>query len=733
MRVPLEKTDIAVGRASTRLLENIDSFWVSGLALLLLFLGSKLLPFQGESYEWVQYLILGSVLPASVLAASFLNPYFDHTSALWQVIRVLLFACFILIPLPFLFSGNTSYIFLIALLQLFAMWGNYSTRSTLDTDESFSTKLFLFLTSFFVLSVAWKAASAMLWWRALDDWIITSTYSAVIFVLSVAFVSTNVHFKTADITLSRLRVLTPEHIIAVFVLAIVSFRSDYLFQVSAFHHWGVFVGPAEMVQQGGWLLWDVPSQYGFLSILTLAFFPAQNGWQSFYIVNSVLLLLSASFLFFLLRLLRPGFANYLFALSISLAGVLLLPGWHPQLIGPQGTPSIGAFRFIWCYLLLGILLWLSKAQTEELRNRILNLGCVVWLLSVFWSAEIAIYCSIIWLPAYIFLVVHKAYLEKRELKAALRSSLLKLLLPIALLIGFVVVVTVYYVIRLGSAPDWPAYFEYAFSFSGGFMTEPIDPNGPVWVIFIVFCAISTVLAYFLRNKLSHPIVGLLIGAWGALWATTSYFLPRSFPVFAVNLSPIYCTVIAIVLYVLARYQKAEVWTILIKASFVPIFAYLLIATFGYQEQISQYIFASPHIAYRKDIQLQLPQMSESLVYLLQTNNVKPDDPMFFFDANLTPVWPTNDGSGAVHLANRAWLPVHPYGLVVPLPEQRIQLYMARFSARTHASGWLIQPRATPYTTWPWFASQLNSTHTPTKHFENADWQVIWFEYKGGTP
>src|SRR4051812_35157335 len=43
---------------------DLEALWVGGLALLLLFLGSRLPHAEGEGAKWVPYLLLGTVFPA---------------------------------------------------------------------------------------------------------------------------------------------------------------------------------------------------------------------------------------------------------------------------------------------------------------------------------------------------------------------------------------------------------------------------------------------------------------------------------------------------------------------------------------------------------------------------------------------------------------------------------------------------------------------------------------------
>ncbi len=67
---------------------------------------------------------------------------------------------------------------------------------------------------------------------------------------------------------------------ALATIALLAFGWEKPCDLTAWHHWGALVGPAEMVRQGGWLLWDTPSQYGFLCPLALACFPTENAYQA---------------------------------------------------------------------------------------------------------------------------------------------------------------------------------------------------------------------------------------------------------------------------------------------------------------------------------------------------------------------------------------------------------------------------------------------------------------------
>jgi hypothetical protein len=114
-------------------------------------------------------------------------------------------------------------------------------------------------------------------------------------------------------------------------LVALAFRTDGLFTpelptepYGTFFHYSWFVGPAEAVRQGGWLLWDVPFHYGFLSTLSLLAVPVPTAWQALYLFNAIGSVLQALFLFFILRRVCPTVVGTLVAAAVTAAVVFLL-------------------------------------------------------------------------------------------------------------------------------------------------------------------------------------------------------------------------------------------------------------------------------------------------------------------------------------------------------------------------------------------------------------------------
>ena len=123
--------------------------------------------------------------------------------------------------------------------------------------------------------------------------------------------------------------------------------------------------------------------------------------------------------------------------------------------------------------------------------------------------------------------------------------------------------------------------------------------------------------------------------------------------------------------------------------------------------------------------------------LFRTSGVQADDPLINWDdhdpapfwGNLPHAWFSDAGEQQLVPLARPWLPMYPRALLVPLSEERQGVYLGRYAARSHLSGWLVQTKSRPYTAHPSFAAQLLRTHQPMKMVENGDWQLIWFEYR----
>jgi len=722
--------------------DDLQTLWVAGLAVACVLLGRLLLTtsprFQGKAGDWALYLLLGAVFPPVAIALVVLPRRSAFFTVFNSVVQICVVLTLIAVTLVSTVMQRPFY-----LLALAAVEGVVVVREA--RRGGLALKPSYFIVSATVLVLSWVGATRMFWWGRYDTWIFGSLYGTLVFVGALQLTLANV-FPPQQATIAgaaqpHATSNLAANLGAMMILGIASVRTDPSFAAlsTKFHHWGVYVGPAASIRQGGWLLWDVPSQYGFLSILSIALLPVKDVWESFLFLNGLLLFLSACFIFGMLRSLRPGSANFVFALLVALGAVYLVVGWAPSFWGPTVFPSIGAYRYFWCYALLAVLVW---EYHKGPRWWILGGGCAVWLLGFLWSSESAVYSSAIWLPAYSVVVWRRTHDLSYAREGSRTAAFLRwLALPLLLFIAAGALISTYYQVRLGHFPDWYAFFEYSLSFGGGFFGIPLDLNGPVDALFVVFCTLATAVVYFLQRRLANAAVPLLLGSWATLWVTGSYFVSRSSGNNMMNMSPMICAVLSITLFLYLREGTEDTTRMLVRASSVPVIVVLLTAAYGNLATVSGYLKA-PQTAYARNIAQTLPSLDPSLQALFAEAGVRPTDPIVYWEGfgergdgddggNLPPAWSFSDGGQTVILSTmHTWLPTAPFTLFLPLKPERAELYMARYSARSHASGWLVQRRATPYTTLSWFTEQVMRTHAATQHFQNADWEVFWFAWKG---
>ncbi|HXF28401.1 MAG TPA: hypothetical protein VN457_01005, partial [Chlamydiales bacterium] len=191
---------------------------------------------------------------------------------------------------------------------------------------------------------------------------------------------------------------------ALVVFFIMSFRYDTLFLGTSEGHWEYYIGPIRTLKNGSWLLWDTPSQYGFLNILAASFMPFKSAWESFYVLQGALLFVASVMMFKICIGDRSFSGSIFFCFAITLSSIFFA---DPDLIGPYLYPSSSVMRFFWCYVLLYFLVH-SKLYSNSSLKKMILMGTLLWLSGFLWSSESAIYSSVIFFPA-IFVAIWQDY------------------------------------------------------------------------------------------------------------------------------------------------------------------------------------------------------------------------------------------------------------------------------------------------------------------------------------
>jgi hypothetical protein len=525
-------------------------------------------------------------------------------------------------------------------------------------------------------------------------------------------------------------------VIAILLFGVMAANPLPLAAEGAFAHWGCFVGPAELVRSGGWLLWDAYAQYGFLSTLAIAFFPVASTWQALYLLNAALLLGEACILYAVLRSTGGGLVHRVFCVVVVAFAVFLLPARVFIPSGVQMWPSVGAFRFFWCYALLGMVLW-TTSRSPAKRNRLIFAGSVVWVLGSLWSSESLTYCTAIWLPVVVLLRIDASggfrAATRRGIAAFLADAAAGLLLPGALLLTTLVVITGWYVIGLGHLPDPVAFFDAALAFTGGFSALPLGPSA--WVSLAAFWILAVGVTHCLRSpRIPVATLAACVGAWAALWSTHSYIVGHSHWTSCANLIPVICCCLGTMFVALKRSSEPGSEQGLLRTMVVPLFAIALFAPLVSNDGIVKF--------YRQSLPLfdrvghidsvLVPKETKKLRELFEQAGVKPEDPISVLGIELLGWIPFDDANGNPVLLSEhpAFIPLQPAWIFYPLVVRRhpIRKYFERFADRSRASGWVLIPSKGSS---KWMEELSAISHRPVRTFTNEYGRLVWMEYVAG--
>lgn len=515
-----------------------------------------------------------------------------------------------------------------------------------------------------------------------------------------------------------------------------------------FQHWSVYISPAIMLQKGGWLLWDTPSQYGFLNILLLAFLPFTSVWETLFAFQIWFNIGVCLIVFLLAYRIQKGLLGIAYAFICSFVIVLAYPGWEHE--GPMKYPSIGGFRFLPAYLLVFFIsLYLSPYRSENIRRKLLWLTSLTWVICIFWSAESAFYASIIWLPTCTLVAIFsKLNTTSRsyEIKTKLNIIANQVKPSIILFASLFLVINTYYFVFLGRFPNWIRYFDYVRSFSDGFGTLPIDYAGGVWVAIAIFCLCVAYACYFIGTDQAQNYVPQAYAAASLVWTISSYYISRSHPANLTNLVPGYAIALLILQYTTVHVSKDKSFAKVLGIYTIPFFIVILFAFYSDFKALGVWrdrILSSDEI----NIQKTLSKAEPDLQMILGLAEIKIEDKITFLMVDFPPIYDLYDQAGTkvYILAPNAWLPLSPLILISPIGERFIYSYLDNALTRSeNKNGWVISElevdyenfyRAlvinrnleTEFPRFPWLEKRLNQTHRMVKKVTYKNYIATYWE------
>jgi hypothetical protein len=609
--------------------------------------------------------------------------------------------------------GATAVLLMATLLS--AAWVLVLTRSRNATSPA--TNLGRATTIVVALLVGWILAARLMWWTSFDAFAREPpTFATLAAAISLSAYGLFARSPSRAPASGRwpTRAL---HGIALAVFVVLAFRSDHIEAAARepaldiLGHTYSIVAPVELVRDRGWLLWDVASNYGFLNVWLVSALPIGSAWKSLWVFNAVLVAGCALATYVVSRFERRSAGHALFALVVTVTVVFYGAGFAEYLKGPESYVMVGPFRFVWVYVLLGLLFLEARATDAAGRRTLWLTGTLSWALGCLWSPESLLFGSVVWLPAYCLLVW-------RDVSPGSRARLL-VLPPLTLAIA-VVLVSCVYLVGLGHLPDYRSYFEFVFASDKSAL--PVDAAGGFW-IYLVLVALLAALAWQTAEERDHRHLPLLLGCAGGVFAVFGYFVPRSHENNLLNVFAPSWFAVALACRT-ARAQRGTM-PLALGCLLLPILAVLMTIVFGRPELLADNL-RGLRLAYVDPTS----GPDDPVGRILARAHVEPNDPVSF--VAMVPSVTHVNATGQPLAYTHALAPLQPFVNLMSLDPEAQRMKIARFVTRTQRSGWLVTPTSvSPATVHEMFDAYYD--FDPAKGFRESGFRIVWLTYRARDP
>ena len=453
----------------------------------------------------------------------------------------------------------------------------------------------------------------------------------------------------------------------------------------AFAHWMPFTGPIEMMQQGGYLLWDIPSQYGFLRIIAIYLVPVQDAWQKTYLLNGIMQL-AYSLLIFKVIWQKKGLLWYVFSIGLTLALVFYLSGHPPLMINSNSVPTGGAIRFFWLVLMMYVIVTIRHRDLGDQIFIILP----IWIIGFLWSVESAVYVTAILSPFVLYHLMHGHNRLKERIK-------ILLVFPLGLL-TVVLLISLFYLWRLGDLPDYWSFIEYVFYAKGSsaeYFAEPINIHGPIWVPVIILSWMLSNTHKFKDRYFLFCVMAII----AATWAVFPYWVAHSVDTVIFKLMvPLFFGLFILFSFFDEKYKTKQIYHL------SPIFIVILVMTFGTPQTAKHIYDTITHQDYKLEntIDEEVDDMHQIFTMItpgdIPVSYVDPGRYNFFLK---TRRYRDLNSEEIVPLNKFFWLPLRSISLFWDLmPQKRKVEYINRWLTRHPVNrGWIVNANEKAYGYW----------------------------------
>lgn len=466
------------------------------------------------------------------------------------------------------------------------------------------------------------------------------------------------------------------------------------------HHWGAYVGPAELLLSGAAIFSDFPAQYGLGPTTLLASVCGDDCWSAMYfIVSFTTLALSVVILSLALGLAQNRWKVRIVIAVISLFSCFIWTAFPASLTSPLQTPSVSGIRFLPAALLAAFLFFSINVERSKSRIWVAH---SLWAFGALWSPESAFYVTFIWWPYYLFVNRGEAIRMTR-----LKNVTVAALRLISNAIGLVLAVCTGSQILYGRWPTLYGVFAYAINPPGPL---PIDRSGAVWFfigsVILGLCALWH--SWQKHGDNQHFRKGFLVLLLA--YSVFSYFLGRSHENNLLNIMPF---MMLVLVFAISTTGPA----ILSNACKLMLASLLGWATLfgwnGWAKNISEaHVLAFGSKALR-DAMIFPGDAGRAVTFL----HLRYREPVTVIDEQMDLVRT---------VPPMPWSAIHGPANFGYIPSERRKEFLVKTAKSLKQTGWVVIDRELPEETW---LADFDAAYSRTEHLVFGKYDAIQFKPK----
>jgi hypothetical protein len=383
------------------------------------------------------------------------------------------------------------------------------------------------------LCAVFVASTKLIWWEPLAETITFPVLVAtfVVFAIALEFL---IHRRVTVKSDAFLKTEWPPLIMFNGLCLFFSFSTGLLgldeILFTTWHHWGAYVGPAELMWAGARIFYDSPAQYGLGPTTLIALSCSFDCWKGmYYIVGIANALYAAVIAFVALRLLgrdrTVGMTSV--ALAATFAACFLYSAYPPSPATPSISPSTGGLRFLPCAILVA---YLVSGAEQAWSRRQRWVGHLIWAFGLLWAPESAFHATFVWWPYYLWRYTEDGQGGLRGLGTVVKHASWLGLILVATVALFVS--TYYALFQL--LPTVDGVFAYVLYPPG---PVPFEFRGAFLYFASVVVLTAASIVALTRRKEGPEFLRRAVLVLLALYAVASYYLGRSIDNNLLNIMP----------------------------------------------------------------------------------------------------------------------------------------------------------------------------------------------------